>query len=288
MLKKRGIPFYRPLLLGLLFCLLVGVAPVFGQDEAQPSEAPYPPLLKKGYRLSVLGGLCFDSETPNQLCWTLIVNVQRYRTPQNDAQHRSFHRLFSTGGADDLRPLRRGSLKRTNGGTAGSFGGSYVHTFVDMWPPPDGDDDRRAPSPNHSAKAGTSSDVTQEVPKADHNGTLTGFAEFVLPILVEPNFVVEPHFGIGISHIREGDQKGSNFAIQSDWVFPVFSYGLGLTIHCKNKGLLKHLDLILQYKMMVFFPNKLKYEGPEGLRITRNDIDTVSASILLFGAGYRF
>ena len=277
MKKKTVTTFSRALSLGFLLCLLMGTVPALGQESPIPTEK---------FRVNAYYfGLCFDTENPNRVCYAFAAELDLYtvRLISPDEQASSSPGIFSSGGVNYLRSAQRSTSRRR-------ANGSFVYTridanatYADMWPfPDDDDDDGDPPPPEHNAKAGGVDEVAQETPKGDHDGTYALTANAVLPIPVPPKFLIEPYLGVGVSHVFEGEQEGSNFALKADWM-PVLSYGLGITAQIDDK-----VDLTIQYKTNIYFANSLKYIQPDGPDITRGDFDKIDASMLLIGVAYRF
>ncbi len=275
MLTMKWLNFPHVFLLGLLLCLLGTATPAAAQTDAVVvPDTLYPPLLQRDLRLSVLGGICFDSEHPEARCWILMTKLQLYRRPRirSGREFSSFGQSAFWGSS--------GPLSVANGGSGTALSGEIGVTMqqTDMWPPPD--DPIQQATPVQSAKAGLVEEVAQEaVPEVDHL-TVASTLDFVLPLQIEPRFLLELIAGGGAARIFERKQTGGNFVLRNDWM-PVFTYGIGITAH--GKGSLKNIDFLVQYRTIIYLPNTLKYKGPDNTRITMHNISTVDTSNLFIG-----
>jgi len=282
MLKLRDIPLYATLSLLLFLCTVISAVPALGQreqDKARPSERPRSALPREDLRVGLFGGLCFDSENPKEVCWVAMLDVHFYGLPIYPRSSRD-GTAYPPSSQSETLYRRPAPVRRLGDDPAIVPEATVVYSFTDTWPPP-GNGDPPAALPDQSAKGSGVSEVAKESPQVDHGGTLSVLAGFSLPIPVEPVFLVEPYVGFGFSYIFEGNQERANYALQSKGM-PTISYGMGVTAHLKGR-----LDLIVQYRSLVFFPNTLEYVGPDAVPVTRNDYDTIDTSILLVGFGIR-
>ena len=280
MSRKRSFPFCRALPLGLLLCLFVGTAPAFGQETFAES------LVSEDLQAVASYGYCFGSELSNEKCRTVMLNVQWFDFLT------TLRRWFSgssdnTGKLDYLGYPQR-SMNRTSslgrmwrmagdGSTDLALQGTAQSQSRDTWPPPVGG----GTGPQSIAKTDGAFKIAGNAPKVRHTTISTTF-ELMLPIIVEPRFLLTPFAGGGLAHIIEQDQEGRDFSLQA-MTMPVLSYGLSASAYYRSG-----LVLMAQYRTLVFFPNQLHYVGPDGFEFINNDVGTVRSPALMFGVGYRF
>ena len=138
---------------------------------------------------------------------------------------------------------------------------------------------------NQSAKTGGHSAIAVDSLQqsvAHHRGVMIGLLEFALPIPVEPKFLMKPFFGLGYAYVREGKAKApARYAVARQGM-AALSYGLGVSARIN-----KRVDLLFQYRTMLFFTGDVKYIDAESQRFVE-EVSTVTTSSLLFGIGYRF
>ncbi len=163
-----------------------------------------------------------------------------------------------------------------NGLTDLALQGTAQSQSRDTWPPPVGGGTRQS-----IAKADGVSKVAGDAPKVRHTTISTTF-ELMLPISVEPRFLITPFAGGGLTHVIEKDQEGIDYSLEAMTV-PTLNYGLSASAYYRSG-----LVLTAQYKTLVFFPNRLRYNGPDNVRLINDDVGTVRSSALMVGVGYRF
>lgn len=277
MFKRTATRCSRALTLGLLLCLFVGKAPVWGQNDSL--------LVERGFRVSALAGPCFHTGATRDSCPFLLVQLEwtgaydhADRNQQSDLRH------FRPGAFLPLRVRYDGK----GGPTGVSVSGTIAYGSDDMLPDPTCPDPPCGPSvmlAKQSAKAGDPSEIAEDSPQrseADHRGTMIGLLEFGLPIPVEPKFLVEPFAGFGYAYVREGKAKAPNRYAVARRGMAALSYGLGVSARIN-----KRVDLRFQYRTTVFFTGNVEYINAERQRF-EEEFSTVTTTSLLFGIGYRF
>lgn len=271
MLKKKSSYTCLALLLGLFLGVFADVTPTLGQTGES--------LLDDGFRAGGYFGPCFDSEQSTERCWVFMGNVQWHRFVDD------LKRLFRGKNADASKfqytPLGRSPVRRrarAEGDSDFSLQFTMTASGTDTWPMPGGGSQA---NPEYSAKTGESAGVAQEAGDVAHT-TVSGLIELMLPVPVEPHFLVEPFVGFGVARIFEGEQRNLNFSLQNAWI-PVMSYGVGITLQKKSGW-----AFMVQYRGFIYFPKSLEYTGPQEVSLIEDAIGTVTTESLFFGVGYRF
>ncbi len=280
MLRKRSFPFYRAFPLGLFLCVLVGVAPVFGQDNESL-------IVEKGFQVNALAGPCFHSGATRASCALLVVQLEWTGSfDQDDRNNLSNFLRFKPGSSLPSR-FRVGD---ESGPTGINVAATVAYGSDDMIPDPPcpligcGPPEMLA---KQSARAGDLSVIAEDPLisdqryEANHRGVLIGLLEFGLPIPIVPKFIVKPYVGFGYAYVREGEAKAPNqFAVASQGMASL-SYGLGVSVRISER-----VDFLVQTKSIVFFADSYTYIDPEGQRFAE-EYSTVATSSLLFGFALR-
>ena len=284
MFKKKATHYYSVFCLSLIVGVLAGAMPALGQDDdisAQLAQL-YPFRVQDGFRLGVMGGTCFHADASSQSCPVVQVDLRwipggKRSDNTTDPIGRSNFLGFNSGNNIGwLRPR----LQDADPGAAGAGGQGTVTASLDnTWPEPDPDPDD---PPTMSAKQGDVPLRAENQLKSDHNGTITGLAELVLVMPIQPHFSLTPFAGVGITRIREGTAEAPNRYALEGQTLPSVSYGAEIGIRVAEQ-----VDLRLQFRGLVHFPKTLTYIDAQGVSFTQ-DVATVSTSSLLIGMGYRF